>query len=275
MRYVIALLLLLPAVGQRATPGRYTCNVVSGCVAAYSADRRMLGSYTGPLFRLRRTGGGAGSMDIGQTGAGLVDLDAVNTFCGTVSGVGTSTTTTNGCLVSKIYDHTANANDMTAQAHGLVKSYCDSPYAVNAAGKPIFINTISQTLDPDFGQPLSSICYYGNNAPTGTPTGNANVSIYIAANDVLRTVEDPTALFGYAFTFGMMHSISVANTDGSSFDLVTRGGPLLGTGGGGPVNGADYLTFGVDLETTVAELAYGHGDKISAELALSPNIATF
>lgn len=247
-------LVLLPSMigaAQRAIPGQTICGAINGCVAAYSAQRRMVPTYTGPLFQLKKTGGS--SQDIGQTPSGKVDLAAITSFCGTVAGSGTSTTTTNNCVVHIIYDHTANANHMTAIR-------CDSPYAVNARGLPVFINT---TTD--------GTCYYGNNTPTGTPTGNANITLYVAANDVLRTVDDSsTAVFGYGIDFGMMHDTTVANTAGSSFDLIVRGGAA------GEFTGvAGYLTFGVDLETDVVELPYGTGDGTSAEFALTPNLASF
>lgn len=235
---------------QRAVPGITPCSLVPGCVASYSAQRRMVSGYTGPLFQMSRTGGGGGTQDIGQTAAGTVNMATIATFCGTTSGSGSSTTTANTCLFHKIYDHTAKANTLQAVL-------CDSPYGVNARGLPIFLNYL----------PGAGACYFGNTSPTGTPTGNANASLYVVANDTFVPVEGNPE--GYALDFGMLHDVAVANTAGSSYDLVLRGGPNLHFGP------TDFLFFGVDLEVDVAELVYGQGDSSTAEMALSPNAASF
>lgn len=67
---------------------------------AYSV-RRLLGSYTGPLLRVRRSGDGA-SADIGATIGGDLDATALASFCGASS-----------CFVSTWYDQSGNAQDAT------------------------------------------------------------------------------------------------------------------------------------------------------------------
>ena len=63
--------------------------------------RALYSAYNGKLFQVRRASD-AKTQDISETGAGgLVNMDALNTFC--------SGTT---CSVSLLYDQSGNANDL-------------------------------------------------------------------------------------------------------------------------------------------------------------------
>jgi hypothetical protein len=234
------------------------CDLVSGCVATYSAQRRMLATYTGNLFQLTKTGGA--TQDIGQTSSGRVDMTAIATFCGTTSGTGRSTTTTNNCRVTLIYDHSGNGNTLTALTTGSCPTFicsvpCPLPYAVNTAGKPIFVNASDNT------------CFLGNQAPTGTPNGNAAISIYVAANDQIWSTEDNP--YAYGLDFGMHHGFAVADVGGISYALNLRGGFSSS------LTSTPFLSFGLDIEQDSAELYYGFGDYTAAEKALSPNVHDF
>jgi hypothetical protein len=63
--------------------------------------RRLRGSYTGPLLRVRRSGDNT-SADIGTTIGGDLDATALASFCGASS-----------CFVSNWYDQSGNAQDAT------------------------------------------------------------------------------------------------------------------------------------------------------------------
>jgi hypothetical protein len=72
------------------------------CVAAYSSVRAMYGSYNGPLYRVTRASDGAAA-DIGVLAAGgYSNAAAQDAFC-----------TADVCSVTKIYDQSANHNDLT------------------------------------------------------------------------------------------------------------------------------------------------------------------
>lgn len=57
----------------------------SGLAGAWSVSRRLLATYTGPLFRVRRSSDST-EQDINATAAGLVDTTALLAFCGSGSG---------------------------------------------------------------------------------------------------------------------------------------------------------------------------------------------
>jgi hypothetical protein len=83
-------------------PGDIAAAAGTPMVAAHSVTRAMFAAYSGKLFQARRASDGTTS-DINAVGAGgLVDLNALNTFC--------SGTT---CTVSKLYDQAGNGNDMS------------------------------------------------------------------------------------------------------------------------------------------------------------------
>lgn len=83
------------------------------CVAAYSTIRRLLSTYTGPLYQVRsgsnamNTGSGGETHDIPQTAEGFADADAVDAACG-----GTY------CTISKMYDQSGMGNDLTVAKGG-------------------------------------------------------------------------------------------------------------------------------------------------------------
>ena len=57
----------------------------SGLAAAWSVSRRLLATYTGPLFRVRRSSDST-EQDINATALGTVDTTALLAFCGAGSG---------------------------------------------------------------------------------------------------------------------------------------------------------------------------------------------
>jgi hypothetical protein len=89
--------------GQTGTlPGDIAAAAGTPMVAAHSATRAMFAAYNGKLFQARRPTDGT-TQDINTVAAGgLVNLTALNAFC-----AGTT------CTVTKLYDQTANGNDMS------------------------------------------------------------------------------------------------------------------------------------------------------------------
>jgi non-reducing end alpha-L-arabinofuranosidase len=83
-------------------PGDIASAAGTPLVAAHSVTRAMFAAYNGKLFQARRPTDSK-TQDINTVGAGgFVDLTALNTFC--------SGTT---CTVTRLYDQTANGNDMS------------------------------------------------------------------------------------------------------------------------------------------------------------------
>jgi hypothetical protein len=83
------------------------------CVAAYSTIRRLLSTYTGPLYQVRsgstamNTGTGGMTHDIPQVN-GFADIAAQNTACANTT-----------CTVSKLYDQSGKGNHITVAKAGL------------------------------------------------------------------------------------------------------------------------------------------------------------
>lgn len=84
------------------------------CVAAFSTIRRLLSTYTGPLYQVRsgsnaqNTGTGGETHDVGQTADGFADIAAQTAACANTT-----------CTVSKLYDQSGKGNDITVAKAGL------------------------------------------------------------------------------------------------------------------------------------------------------------
>jgi hypothetical protein len=86
-------------------PGDIAMSAGTPMVAAHSVTRAMYAAYDGKLFQARRPTDGK-TQDINTASAGgLVDLNALNTFCANTT-----------CTVTKLYDQSGNGNDMTQTA---------------------------------------------------------------------------------------------------------------------------------------------------------------
>jgi non-reducing end alpha-L-arabinofuranosidase len=76
------------------------------CVAAYSTVRALSSTYTGPLYQVRRTSDKV-TKDITQTTDGYADAAVQETFLGSNAGT-----------ISKLYDQSGKANDLTVAKKG-------------------------------------------------------------------------------------------------------------------------------------------------------------
>lgn len=83
------------------------------CVAAYSTVRRLLSTYTGPLYQVRKggpkpnQGSGGMTMDIGVLPNGFANAAAHKAFCGEEY-----------CTFSKLYDQSGKENHLTVAKRG-------------------------------------------------------------------------------------------------------------------------------------------------------------
>ncbi|PZF62018.1 alpha-L-arabinofuranosidase [Curtobacterium sp. MCBD17_034] len=97
----------------------------TSCVAAYSSTRALSASYNGPLYQVQRASDGA-TTNIGLLSAGgYVNAATQDTFC-----AGTT------CTIPKIYDQTANHNDLTVAPAGDAGA---ANHAANATALPITV----------------------------------------------------------------------------------------------------------------------------------------
>jgi len=91
-----------PAEATTTLPCDIYFNTGTPCVAAHSTTRALFATYNGPLYRVQRASDNT-TLDIGLLKAGdYANSAAQDTFC-----LGTY------CTVTKIYDQTANHNDLT------------------------------------------------------------------------------------------------------------------------------------------------------------------
>ncbi len=94
--------------GARAATQR-ACDIYSAatpCVAAYSTTRALSSGYHGPLYQLTRLTDGA-QKDVGLLPDGYADAAAQDAFCNHAP-----------CAITKLYDQTANHNDMVPAPRG-------------------------------------------------------------------------------------------------------------------------------------------------------------
>src|SRR3982751_1117410 len=94
------------------------------CVAAHSTTRALYGSYTGPLYQVRRWSDGA-TTNVGVLSAGgYANAATQDNFCS-----GTN------CTIVKIYDQTSRHNDLTIAPGGGANPTADQ--GANAAALPV------------------------------------------------------------------------------------------------------------------------------------------
>jgi non-reducing end alpha-L-arabinofuranosidase len=136
------------------------------CVAAYSTVRVLSGSYTGPLYQVRRTSDGK-TLDIAADASGYAQAAAQDDFLGT--GAGT---------ISILYDQSGKANHLTKAPAGCYTGTASQPdNESNAKGRSLTVGghkVYALYMIPQDG--------YRNNKTTGMPTGSAAQGIYEIAD---------------------------------------------------------------------------------------------
>ncbi|MGC2618050.1 MAG: alpha-L-arabinofuranosidase B [Acidobacteriaceae bacterium] len=98
-------------IGNSTPPTPEACDIYAAggtpCVAAHSMTRALFGAYNGPLYQVQRSSDGT-TLDIGLLAAGgYAAIAPQDSFC-----VDTY------CIVTRIYDQTANHNDLTIEGAG-------------------------------------------------------------------------------------------------------------------------------------------------------------
>ncbi len=131
---VLGILIGLPGTAQAA--GSLPCDIYAAagtpCAAAHSTTRALFASYDGPLYQVTRASDGATS-DIGLLAAGgYANAGAQDAFCANTT-----------CQITKIYDQTANHNDLSLGPAGTSGMGADrgadaSEIAVTAGGHKVY-----------------------------------------------------------------------------------------------------------------------------------------
>lgn len=93
---------------HRERPARRPCDILASagtpCVAAYSSTRALFAGYSGPLYEVRRASDGGVLNVFPLARGGYADVAPQVRFCAGIS-----------CVVAKIYDQTADHNDLVPQ----------------------------------------------------------------------------------------------------------------------------------------------------------------
>jgi hypothetical protein len=140
----------------------------SPCVAAHSTVRRLLSTYTGPLYQVRVGGLKSGDVgtpvDIGFLEHGFADGAAQDLACGTST-----------CPISIIYDQSGFGNHLT---------YAPSGGAKRTADKEADAKALSITIGGHkvYGVHLPAGTGYRNNQIKGTALGDDPETIYMVAS---------------------------------------------------------------------------------------------
>lgn len=233
--YVQAFSLLAETTGSYQGP----CDVISGgCADAYSLDRAMAASYTGPLFQLVLASNHSSTLDVGQTANHTADMSTWSSFCGGVQ---------SNCLVGKIYDniHKGSGGDLVPAVFYV--QGCNSGDAYTCAA--------AFAIDSNTGLPIAHVGYGVNGSTTPAPeytvAGDATAAGFLNSAGPYSVflqalnVNTSSACCG---TFGWFHKYNAGDTAGTDF----AEGPWYGifTGPGGPYGCSTSTSFcyGTDTE---------------------------
>ena len=155
-----ALVAVAPA--QAATTG--PCDIYASggtpCVAAHSTTRALFGSYSGPLYQVRRSSDSTYRSIAPVSAGGYADAASQDSFC-----AGTT------CLISRIYDQTGRGNDLTQAPGGGAAGGPDN--LADATAAPITING-----NKVYGVYVAAGTGYRNNSTNGIATGDAAEGMY-------------------------------------------------------------------------------------------------
>ena len=152
-----------PAQSSTTLPCDIYFNTGTPCVAAHSTTRALFATYDGPLYRVQRSSDNT-TLDVGLLKAGdYANAAAQDTFC-----AGTY------CTVTKIYDQTANHNDLTIGPAGGADP---ADVGVPANGLPVVAGGHSV-----YGLSFTGGQGYRNSKTTGIATNGEPEGMYMVAS---------------------------------------------------------------------------------------------
>jgi hypothetical protein len=158
------------ATGTGTGPCDIYASANTKCVAAHSTVRALLGSYSGPLYQVKRASDGT-TKDIGVSSpGGFADSAVQDTFC-------TGTT----CTITRVYDQSGNGNlvaaqtpdtvDMTPAGHSGMTAASATKDPLNVGGHRVYslYTNVSQA-------------YWHDGSKSGVPLGKDPQGIYMVTS---------------------------------------------------------------------------------------------
>ena len=115
-----------PAHGAVTGPCDIYRNAGTPCVAAHSTTRALFGSYSGPLYQVRRSSDGATTSISPVSAGGVANAAAQDSFC-----AGTT------CVITEIFDQSGHGNNLTQAPAGGAAGGPDN--LANATAAPITV----------------------------------------------------------------------------------------------------------------------------------------
>jgi non-reducing end alpha-L-arabinofuranosidase len=147
------------------------CDLVASttpCVAAISTTRALYGAYTGPLYEVTRQSDKAHA-DIGLLPDGYANAAAQDAFCANTT-----------CTITKIYDQSANHNDLTpAPPGGAARGPGPDGYDVPAVADALPAMVGGHKV---YGIAISPGMGYRNNSPKGTAVRGEPEGVYMVTS---------------------------------------------------------------------------------------------
>ena len=217
--------------GGASVAGPGPCDIYAGasvpCVAAYSPVRRLLSTYTGPLYQVRKAGtsttdgtgtnaktgirAGGTTQDIMMTADGFGDAAAQDAFCGT-----------DACTFSVIYDQSGRGNHLTVAPAGC--------YVDGSANLPDYESSAKQKSLMVGGHRVYALFTntregYRDNTTAGVPMMNTPQGIYMLADGT-------HAGTACCWDFG---NVGKDNCNGTTMNTLFFGTGFWGKGAAGPV----------------------------------------
>jgi hypothetical protein len=154
-----------------AGAGSRPCDLVASatpCVAAISTTRALYASYTGPLYQVTRQSDKA-SADVGLLPDGYANAAAQDTFCAKTM-----------CTITKIYDQSANHNDLTpAPAGGAASGPGPNGYDVPAVADALPAMAGGHKV---YGIAIAAGMGYRNDSPKGTAVRGEPEGVYMVTS---------------------------------------------------------------------------------------------
>jgi non-reducing end alpha-L-arabinofuranosidase len=163
---------LLAAVFGLAAPAQATgtlpCDIYAAastpCVAAHSMVRALYSAYTGNLYQVQRASDSTTANIPVLSAGGYADAAAQDTFCANTT-----------CTISKIYDQSANHNDLTLEAPGSASGGISIPASASAV-------QVTVGGHRAYGLYVTPGVGYKDASTTGVPTNGAAESMYMVAS---------------------------------------------------------------------------------------------
>jgi hypothetical protein len=159
------------------------------CVAAHSTVRALYGTYSGPLYQVRKSDCTAKDIGVVAPG-GLANAAEQDAFCGS-----------DVCTISVVYDQSARGNHLLRAPPSMVKP--GQANEANAKALPIMLG--SQQV---YGIRITPGAGYRNNAAVGTAEGDAPETLYMVAGGEFHNG-------GCCFDYGNMERNSRNNHEGT------------------------------------------------------------